>query len=156
MGRGEGAGREDVALAEELGERVAREGWVLLTGGRAVGVMAAANRGAKRVPGSLTVGVLPSSTDQGVAADVDLAIFTGMGDARNVINVLSSDVVVVCGAAGAGTLSEAAFAVKSGRPLVLLNAGAECGALLTTLDPSVLLATSVEQVAAWIAEQIAY
>ena len=32
--------------------------------------------------------------------ELDLALFTGMGKARNVINVLSADVVVVCGAVG--------------------------------------------------------
>jgi predicted Rossmann-fold nucleotide-binding protein len=43
-----------------------------------------------------------------------------MGQARNLINVLSADVVVVCGAGGAGTASEAAHAIKAERPLILL------------------------------------
>jgi uncharacterized protein (TIGR00725 family) len=42
-----------------------------------------------------------------------------MGKARNVINVLSADVVVVCGG-GPGTASEAAHALNTGRPLILL------------------------------------
>src|SRR5687768_16962800 len=87
MGRGEQASASDERLAEELGERIAREHWILLTGGRSAGVMHAANRGAKRVPGSLTLGVLPTRSG-GVSPDVDVAIFTGMGDARNVVNVL--------------------------------------------------------------------
>ena len=45
-----------------------------------------------------------------------------MGQARNLINVLSADVVVVCGAGGAGTASEAAHAIKAERPLILLAA----------------------------------
>lgn len=45
---------------------------------------------------------------------------SGMGLARNLINVLSADVVVVCGAGGAGTASEAAHAIKAERPLILL------------------------------------
>jgi hypothetical protein len=53
---------------------------------------------------------------------VDVAIFTGMGDARNVVNVLSSDVVIACGIEGPGTASEVALALKSGRPTVLLGA----------------------------------
>jgi len=43
-----------------------------------------------------------------------------MGKARNVINVLSADVVVICGGGGPGTASEAAHALNSGRPLILL------------------------------------
>jgi predicted Rossmann-fold nucleotide-binding protein len=43
-----------------------------------------------------------------------------MGQARNLINVLSTDVVVVCGGGGAGTASEAAHAIKAKRPVILL------------------------------------
>jgi uncharacterized protein (TIGR00725 family) len=121
MGAGESASRADCALGERLGERIAEEGWVLLTGGRDAGVMAAAIRGAKRIPGSLTIGILPTASGP-VAPGVDIAIYTGMGNARNAINVLSSQVVVSCGAGGAGTVSEVALALKSGRPVVLLGA----------------------------------
>src|SRR5262252_2695955 len=86
-------------LAADLGERIAREGWVLLTGGRASGVMDAASRGAKRVKDSLTIGVLPGHWRAAdVSRSVDVAIFTNLGDARNAINVQSSDVVVALGA----------------------------------------------------------
>ena len=123
MGAGEGASAEAVALAEELGERISARGWVLLTGGRPSGVMAAASRGAARVDGHLVVGVLPDEgkgDDRQSTAELDLALFTGMGKARNVINVLSSDVVVICGGGGPGTASEAAHALNGGRPLILL------------------------------------
>jgi uncharacterized protein (TIGR00725 family) len=96
---------------------------VLLTGGRPAGVMAAASRGAARVEGHLVVGVLPdegNGDDRQATAELDLALFTGMGHARNVINVLSADVVVVCGGGGPGTASEAAHALTAGRPLILL------------------------------------
>ena len=43
-----------------------------------------------------------------------------MGQARNVIKVLSADVVVVCGGGGPGTASEAAHALNDRRPLILL------------------------------------
>ena len=136
MGRGEGAGARDVQLAEELGEQIAREGWILLSGGRAAGIMGAANRGAKRVPGSLTLGVLPTASG-GVSGDVDVAIFTGMGDARNVVNVLSSDVVVVCGDPGPGTASEAALAIKAKKPVVLLAPTGEARRFFESLSPLV-------------------
>jgi uncharacterized protein (TIGR00725 family) len=123
MGAGEGASAEAVALAEELGECISTRGWVLLTGGRPAGVMAAASRGAARVEGHLVVGVLPDegkADDRQCTAELDLALFTGMGKARNVINVLSADVVVICGGGGLGTASEAAHALNTGRPLILL------------------------------------
>jgi uncharacterized protein (TIGR00725 family) len=120
MGQGEGASREDEAHAELLGELVAREQWVLLTGGRDAGIMRAASRGAKRVPGSLTVGILPNRTTP-PSPHVDVAIITDMNEARNNINVLSSNVIVACGRVGPGTTSEIALALKAGKPVLLLG-----------------------------------
>ena len=121
-----GAGRasqRDEENARRLGELIAREGWVVLSGGRSAGVMNAVSEGAKRIVGSLTVGVLPGaeSNDGSVSEHVDVAIFTGMGQARNNVNVLSSNVVVACGASGAGTVSEIALALKASRHVILLT-----------------------------------
>jgi hypothetical protein len=44
-----------------------------------------------------------------------------MGSARNYINVLTSEVIVACGAGGAGTASEIALALKSNKFVVLFN-----------------------------------
>ncbi len=126
MGAGE-AGAQSLADARQLGRLVAERGWVVLTGGRPVGVMAAACAGAKEVPGSLTLGILPSSHG-GVSPDVDLAVFTGLGDARNAVNVLSSDVVIACGVEGPGTASEVALGLKAEKPVVLLRATADAAA----------------------------
>jgi uncharacterized protein (TIGR00725 family) len=115
------ARRKDVENARVLGELIARREWVLLTGGRDVGVMHAANQGAKKVPRSLTVGVLPSTRDH-VSKFVDLAIITEMGSARNNICVLSSQVIVACGLGGSGTVSEVALALKAGKEVILLGA----------------------------------
>jgi uncharacterized protein (TIGR00725 family) len=149
MGAGLDARPSDVVLAERLGELVAEQGWVLLSGGRDAGVMAAANRGAKRVPGSITVGVLPSngsSKDDDVSPDVDIALFTGMGDGRNVINVLSSEVVIACGAGGPGTTSEAALALKASRPLVLLAPTPEAEAFFRSLGSTHVAHTAEETI----------
>src|SRR4029453_17223360 len=59
MGPGGGATDRDCAFAYELGCAIAREGWVLLTGGRAAGVMNAATRGAKEAGGLTIGGVAP-------------------------------------------------------------------------------------------------
>ncbi len=115
------APKRDLDNARVLGEFIARRGWVVLTGGRDVGVMDAACEGAKRVGSSLTIGVLPTAKDK-VSRHVDVPIITEMGSGRNNINVLSSHVVVVCGLTGSGTVSEVALAVKAGKPVILVAA----------------------------------
>ena len=107
------------ADARETGRLIAENGWVLLTGGRDCGVMAEASRGAAEA-GGLVIGILPDDTSEGVAPHVDIAIPTGMGDARNAINVLASHVVVAL-PGGAGTASEVALALKADRPVVALG-----------------------------------
>ncbi|MEW6130267.1 MAG: TIGR00725 family protein [Acidobacteriota bacterium] len=123
MGAGEDASREELQMAFRLGELIARQGWVLLTGGRNAGVMHAASRGAKSIAGSLTIGILPDRKSE-ISKYVDVAIITDIGQARNNINVLSSDVVVACGARGAGTISEIALAIKNHKPVIVMNADA--------------------------------
>jgi len=107
------------ANARELGRLIAANGWVLISGGRPTGVMQASVAGAHEA-GGLTVGVLYDE-DRALAAEgLDIVIPTGMGAGRNIINVLSSDVVVACRGTG-GTLSEIALALRFGRPVVLLD-----------------------------------
>ena len=115
------ARKKDIENARMLGELIARREWVVLTGGRDVGVMDAASQGAKRVPRSLTVGILPAGRER-ISKYVDLAIITEMGSARNNINVMSSHVVVACGLTGSGTVSEVALALKAGKPVILVGA----------------------------------
>ena len=122
MGAGD-ATAEDIAMADELGQLIAENGWVTLNGGRSAGVMDAVNQGAKK-SGGLTVGILPdkkTGDSLDVSSMVDIVIQTGMGSARNVINVLSSDVVIACGVPGNGTISEISLALKENRPVILLR-----------------------------------
>ncbi|MCP4250173.1 MAG: TIGR00725 family protein [bacterium] len=109
-------GRSDAHL---LGRLIAERSWVLLNGGRDAGVMGASAEGARQA-GGMVVGVLPDRDDRSASPHLDLAIVTGLGDGRNVINVLSSDVVIAC-PGGAGTLSEVALALKNGKPVILLG-----------------------------------
>jgi uncharacterized protein (TIGR00725 family) len=140
MGPGESARAEDLANAFELGKLIAQEGWVLLSGGRAAGVMDAVNKGAKDA-GGLTLGVLDKAARDGASSAVDIAILTGMGSARNNINVLSSDAVIACGMA-AGTASETALALKAGKKVILLNTGAESERFFQKLVPGRVLTAS--------------
>jgi len=110
---------KDLEIAYKLGFLIAREGWVLLTGGRKVGIMNAASKGAKEADG-LVIGILPGRDSSQTSDYIDIQILTGMGAARNNINVLSSDVVVVC-KGGAGTFSELALALKNNKKVILLD-----------------------------------
>lgn len=116
-----GAAADPSALekAHELGRLIAREGWVLLNGGRNAGIMEASARGAREA-GGLVVGILPDDHRRQVSPYVTIPILTGMGSARNNINVLSSHVVVAF-PGGAGTISEIALALKAGRRVILMD-----------------------------------
>jgi uncharacterized protein (TIGR00725 family) len=120
-----GTGQESepaVSNARELGRLIAEQGWILITGGRNAGVMKAANEGAKLELGSLTIGILPDR-DTEISADVDVAIITDTGEARNNIIVLSADVVIACGVDDPGTASEVTLALKAGKPVIIMGAG---------------------------------
>ena len=118
MGGGD-ANENDVQDAYTLGTLIAKQGWVLLNGGRNTGVMAASAKGASDLDG-LTIGILPGNTPRHASEHIRIPIVTGIGNARNCINVLSSDVVVAC-PGGMGTLSEIALALKCRKPVILLN-----------------------------------
>ncbi|MCU0613613.1 MAG: TIGR00725 family protein [Desulfobacterales bacterium] len=105
--------------AYHLGRLIALHGWILLNGGRNSGIMEASAKGAFE-NGGLTVGILPDDHDNRKSAYISIPIVTGMGSARNCINVLSSHVVVAC-PGGAGTLSEIALALKYGKKVILFD-----------------------------------
>jgi uncharacterized protein (TIGR00725 family) len=112
-------GAKELEDAYTLGALIAKQGWVLLNGGRNSGVMEASAKGAGDQDG-LTIGILPDNTSRHASEHIRIPIVTGIGNARNCINVLSSDVVVAC-PGGMGTLSEIALALKCGKPVILLN-----------------------------------
>jgi len=108
--------------AYALGEGIAERGYVLLTGGGS-GVMKAASEGAHR-SGGLVIAILPSEKKRPLKGYpnefVDIPIYTGMYDARNIINAKTPDIIVALDG-GTGTLSEIAIALKSGTPVIGLH-----------------------------------
>ncbi len=145
IGAGENADPASMAFAEVLGKHIAEQGWILVTGGRNVGIMEAANRGAKQVPGSLTVGILPSPHTR-ASAFVDIPIVTDMGNARNNVIVLSAQGIIACGDGGPGTVSEIALALKSEKSVILLGTSPEFTRFCQCLGKDrILLASSPEE-----------
>ena len=109
---------EETELAETVGELLAQRGATIVCGGLG-GVMEAACRGAKS-KGGLTVGILPGQDSSMANPCVDIPVVTGIGEARNVAVVKSAQAVIAIGG-NYGTLSEIAYALKSGIPVVGLN-----------------------------------
>ena len=119
MGGGEIINPEDYESAYKLGSLIAKEGWILLNGGRASGIMEASARGAKE-SGGITIGILPGTDLTWASEYIDIPILTGIGLARNYINVLTSEVVVAL-PGRTGTISEIALALNIGKKVISLN-----------------------------------
>lgn len=101
--------------AEEVGRLLAKRDAILICGGLG-GVMEAVSRG-MRSEGGLTVGILPQDRRDKANAFVDVPIATGLGIGRNVIIARAADAVIAVGGEY-GTLSEIAFALQMGKPVV--------------------------------------
>jgi uncharacterized protein (TIGR00725 family) len=109
---------EEQSLAEAVGRQLAESGAVLICGGRG-GVMEATCRGAKEA-GGLTIGILPGTSRREANPYVDIPIVTGIGEARNAVITRTAEAVIAIGG-GYGTLSEIAFALRFGTPVVGLE-----------------------------------
>jgi uncharacterized protein (TIGR00725 family) len=112
------ASGEAYAAAEEVGRLLGERGAVLVCGGRG-GVMEAACKGA-REGGATTLGILPGLDRAEANPYVDVAVPTGLGEARNALVVRAADALIAV-AGGYGTLSEVALALKAGKPVVGLE-----------------------------------
>ena len=113
-------------LAERLGQVIAERGCVLVTGAT-TGFPDIVSRAARR-QGCLTVGISPASSREEHTSryslpddGVDVIVYTGFGlKGRNVINVRSSDVVIIFGG-GIGTLNEFTIAYDEGKIVGVLE-----------------------------------
>ena len=81
--------------------------------------MEAAAKGAKE-GGGITVGILPGDSASGANPYIDIPIVTGLGNGRNIINVLTSQAIIAI-YGSYGTLSEIALAMKCRIPVVGLK-----------------------------------
>ncbi len=116
-----GSGKTDENLskiAERVGRLVAEKDAILVCGGLG-GVMESASKGAKDA-GGITIGILPYEKTEYANPYIDIPIATGFGEGRNVIIIRTADAVIAVGGEY-GTLSEIAFALKSGKTVVGIN-----------------------------------
>jgi uncharacterized protein (TIGR00725 family) len=108
----------ELEAAERVGQLLAERGAVVVCGALG-GVMEAACRGAKGAGGA-TLGILPGLRRGDANAYVDLAVATGLGEARNALVVRACDALIAVGGEW-GTLSEIALALKAGKRVVGLG-----------------------------------
>jgi uncharacterized protein (TIGR00725 family) len=112
------ASETEAVTAETVGRLLGGAGAVVVCGGMG-GVMAAGCRGATEVGGT-AVGILPGLDRSQANPWVTVAIATGLGELRNGVIVRSADAVIAIGG-GYGTLSEVAFALRRGVPVLGLG-----------------------------------
>jgi uncharacterized protein (TIGR00725 family) len=117
IGGGE-ADPEVAALAYEVGRELARRGAVVICGGLG-GVMEAAARGVQEA-GGVSIGILPDPDRRRANPYLTYTIPTNLGHARNMIIAHAADAVLAVDGSY-GTISEAAIALKLGKPVVALR-----------------------------------
>ncbi|HDQ45401.1 MAG TPA: TIGR00725 family protein [bacterium] len=135
--------RETLEKAETVGRLIAERDAVLICGGMG-GVMEAACRGA-RSAGGMTVGILPTASRLDANRFVDIVIPTNLGVARNAVIIQAADAAIAVGG-GYGTLSEMAFALQKGIPLVSIDSWPVDDTVPRIPDPA--------EAVAWVCNQI--
>ena len=106
-------------MAALVGRYVAENGGIVVCGGLG-GIMEGASRGAKEA-GGVTIGILPSDNAAEANEFVDYVIPTGLGEVRNILVVRAADAIVAF-PGKYGTLTEMAFALLAGKPVVSVAA----------------------------------
>lgn len=128
-------------LAYRLGAAIATHGCVLVTGAT-TGLPEMVSRAARR-QGGLTIGISPAMNQEEhinryhLPPDgTEIIIYTGFGlKGRNVINIRSSDVVIIFGG-GMGTLNEFTIAYDEGK-------------IIGVLEGSGSVADHIREIVAW-------
>jgi len=124
------ASAEEWDVARTVGMLLAKQQIILISGGKD-GVMEASCQGSREA-GGLTIGIVPGTQGN---AYLDVIIKTKMNQARNAILVESADAIIAIGG-GFGTLSEIAYAMKSGIPVY---------GLMTWNIPGIIICSNAEE-----------
>lgn len=106
-------------IAEKLGELIAQNNAVLITGGKS-GIMKTAAKGAKKYNGT-TIGIVKGDKRGTANKYIDIEIPTNTaGEGEEAILVNSCDAIIVVGG-GAGTLQELACAYRKKKTVIAIN-----------------------------------
>ena len=119
-------------MAAVIGKCIAEQGGVLVCGGLG-GVMEGAARGAKEA-GGVTIGILPTDSKADANEFIDYVIPSGFGEARNIMVVRSADAVIAL-PGKYGTLTEMAFALLAGIPVISVMAWKLGDEIMQVEDP---------------------
>ncbi|HID40135.1 MAG TPA: TIGR00725 family protein [Calditrichaeota bacterium] len=116
---GAGTCNQNIYLtAYEVGKEIGKRGYGLICGGMG-GVMEASAKGCQE-NGGLTIGIIPHKNKEEANPYLDIVIPTGMGIMRNLLIVRSAAVLIAIDGRY-GTLSEIAFALQIGKPVIGLQ-----------------------------------
>ncbi len=139
------ASEKDLELAYEVGKLVGESGAVLLCGAM-TGVMELSAKGAKEV-GGITLGIGPVSDKAEINSFIDIPVMTGMGPARNFMNIISSDILIFISVGSPGTLSELAFAIQMNKQSFVINGSEKLKSYIEELDSNnVTFIESLEEI----------
>jgi uncharacterized protein (TIGR00725 family) len=141
------ATNDDRSAATAAGRVLAERGFLVVCGG-GQGV-AAAVAAAVSASGGTCIGLLPGDDADDAAPGIAIPIATGLGHLRNALIARSCDAMIAIGG-GYGTLSEIAFALVLGKPVVAVNSWHVVRPDHTEPDAGVHCAASAEEAIEWI------
>jgi uncharacterized protein (TIGR00725 family) len=139
----------ELRMAETVGRELAKHGAAVVCGGLG-GIMEAACRGASE-EGGLTIGILPGDDRKTANPYIQIPIVSSIGFARNAAVAKTGQAVIAIGGAY-GTLSEIAFALQSGIPVIGLNSWSPCRngradeSIINIDDPAAAVAMALKMI----------
>lgn len=125
------ANAAQIAAAKKIGARLASLGLTLICGGR-TGVMRAVSEGCNSVDG-LLIGILPGNHPNEANEFVSIPLPTGLGEARNMVIAKAARVLIAVGGSY-GTLSEVAYGLHFGKPVIGLEGAPEIDGVIQITD----------------------
>ncbi len=142
---------DDRQASAEVGRLLAQRGFIIVCGGGQGVATAVAD--AASAAGGTCVGLLPGDDPVGAAPGVTMPIATGLGHLRNALIVRSSDAMIAIGG-GYGTLSEMAYALVLGKPVVALNSWSVTRPGEPRADPQVHRVSTAAEAVEWIERRL--
>lgn len=116
------ATQEQMQAAETVGRALGGLGITVICGGKS-GVMEAVSRGCDAA-GGLVIGILPGHEPDDANPYIGIPLPTGLSEGRNMVIAKSARVLIAVGGSY-GTLSEVAYGLHFGRPVIGVAGAAE-------------------------------